>query len=377
LKIDKNVPVEDAVQQSLGLSADEFDRALRTYVSSGRFKYFPMPTPSNIVSGEYVARRLSAADSGAVLADIHLHSPDYREKAIAEFQQILSVEPNHAAACRGLGYAYLQKRDFTQAAEYFTRAAHADSKDPRVHYYSALLMRREGAFTRQSDLPEMIKHLDAAIALDPTFADPYMLLAFAQMYAGDPARGLVTMQKAASLSPRNENYQFNLAQMYLNNQKPDPAIAILRGLSQGGNPELAEMSGGLLAQAQQFKAATQEQQALDPGTGLENGREAHVNASTRIENSSRAETDVDKVPNQTRPSFLRGTIVGVDCSSPPGAILTVISRSQTWKMQVQDSKHVLVIGADSFSCSWSRQKVALNYRETGLTAGRVVSIEVQ
>jgi hypothetical protein len=46
-------------------------------------------------------------------------------------------------------------------------------------------------------------------------------------------------------------------------------------------------------------------------------------------------------------------------------------------MQVPDSKHVALIGADTFSCSWSKQKVALNYRETGAGAGRVVSIEVQ
>jgi tetratricopeptide (TPR) repeat protein len=276
LRIDRNLPVEDAMQQSFGLSVADFDRILRNYVSSGRSKYFPIPTPSNIVSSEYVARPLSPADSGAILADMHLHSLDYREKAIAEFQQILSVEPNHAAACRGLGYAYLQKRDFTHAAEYFKRAAQADSKDPRVHYYSALLMRREGAFTNQSDLPEMIKHLDTAIALDPTFADPYMLLAFAQMYAGDPAKGLITMQKAASLSPRNENYQFNLAQMYLNNQKPDPAISILQVLSKGSNPELAQMSGGLLAEAQQFKAATQEQHAADSGAGPRTDRGAPV-----------------------------------------------------------------------------------------------------
>jgi hypothetical protein len=137
------------------------------------------------------------------------------------------------------------------------------------------------------------------------------------------------------------------------------------------------MSGGLLAQAQQFKATRQKEQALDPGTGPGNGREAHVKASTRIENSSTVEADVDKVPNQTRPGFLKGTIVGVDCSSPPGAILTVISRGKTWKMQVPDSKHVLVIGGDSFSCSWSRQEVALKYRETGDAAGSVISIEVQ
>jgi tetratricopeptide (TPR) repeat protein len=258
LEMDKNLPVEDAIQESLGLSADDFDKALRNYVSSGRFKYFPMKTPSYIVSSDYAARPLSPADSGAVLADLHLHSADYREQAIAEFLEILKTDPHHAAACRGLGYAYLQKREFAQAAEYFKRAAQADSQDPRVHYYSALLMKREGAFTNRADLPEMIKHLDTAIALDPTFADPYMLLAFAQMYAGDPAQGLITMQKAASLSPRNEIYQFNLACMYLNNQKPDPAIAILQGLSKNGSAEVAKMSGEVLAQAREFKAETQE-----------------------------------------------------------------------------------------------------------------------
>ena len=181
LKLDKNVPVEEAIQQSLGMSAADFDKVLRNYVSSGHFKYFPMPTPANIVSSEYVARPLDPADSSAVLADIHLHSPDYHEQAIAEFQEILKTNPDNAAACRGLGYAYLQKKDFSQAANYFKRAAQADPKDPRVHYYSALMMSREGAFSDHSDLPEMIKHLNTAIALDPNFADPYSLLAFAQM----------------------------------------------------------------------------------------------------------------------------------------------------------------------------------------------------
>jgi hypothetical protein len=86
---------------------------------------------------------------------------------------------------------------------------------------------------------------------------------------------------------------------------------------------------------------------------------------------------VDTIPNQTPLNFLRGTLVSVDCSSPPVATLTVISGGKNWKLQVRDSKHVLVIGADSFSCSWRRQNVALNYWETGEAAGNVISIEVQ
>jgi tetratricopeptide (TPR) repeat protein len=255
LKLDKNVLVEEAIQQSLGMSAVDFDKVVRNYVSSGRFRYFPIPTPANIVSSEYVTRPLAPADSSAVLADIHLHSPDYHEQAIAEFQEILKKTPDNAAACRGLGYAYLQKKDFSQATNYFKQAAQADPNDPRVHYYSALMMSREGAFSDHSDLPEMIKHLDTAIALDPNFADSYSLLAFAQMSAGDPAKGLVSMQKAVSLSPRNERYQLNLAEMYLNNQQTDPAIAILDGLVRTGSPGVAARAGERLQQALQLNGA--------------------------------------------------------------------------------------------------------------------------
>ncbi len=377
LKMSKNVPVENAIQQGLGMSAADFDKALHNYVSSGHFQYYRIPTPANIVSGEYVTRPLSPADSGAVLADIHLHSRDYREKAIAEFQEILNADPNNASACRGLGYAYLQKQDLTRAAEFFKRAAQGDSKDPRVHYYSALLMSREGAFTNHSDLPEMIRELDTAIALDPEFADPYSLLAFAQMYAGDPAKGLVSMQKAVSLSPRNENYQFDLAQMYLNNQQTGPAIAILQTLTRSSSPEVSARASGTLEQAQQFEASLKEQAAASSEIAHGKDGEAAENGSMRVDKSSAAEGVVRSVPNQTAPSFLKGTIVGVDCSALPNATLTVVSGGKTWKMQVSDSKHVLLIGADVFSCSWSKQKVALNYRQIGAGAGQVVSIEVQ
>ncbi len=380
LKLDQNVPVESAIQQSLGMTAAEFDRALRDYVSSGRYRYFPIPTPANIVSSEYAVRSLSPADSGAVMADIHLHSPDYHEKALAEFQEILKTDPNNAAAARGLGYAYLQKQDYAQAGDYFKRAVQADSKDPRVHYYSALMMSREGDFANHSDLPEMIKQLETAIALDPTFADPYALLAFAQMYDGDPAKGLATIQKAVALSPRNEIYQFDLAQMYLNNRQPDTAIPILQGLARNGSAAMASRANGILQQALQFKAAMQQQAAQGFGEEVEDRAEhtgdALTGGSPRIKNSPAAE-DVPLIPDQTPPGFLKGTIVSVDCSTPPHATLTVLSGSKTWKMQVADSKHVLLIGADNFSCSWSKQKVALNYRETGEDEGRVFSIEVQ
>ena len=50
-------------------------------------------------------------------------------------------------------------------------------------------------------------------------------------------------------------------------------------------------------------------------------------------------------------------------------------------MKIRDERFCFtfyrLIGADAFSCSWNKQKVALNYRETSEGEGNVVSLEVQ
>jgi len=67
----------------------------------------------------------------------------------------------------------------------------------------------------------------------------------------------------------------------------------------------------------------------------------------------------------------------VDCSAPPAAVLTVVSGTKTWKFNITDTNHLVLFGADKFSCSWSKQKVAVNYRDAGNSEGSVVSIEIK
>jgi hypothetical protein len=59
------------------------------------------------------------------------------------------------------------------------------------------------------------------------------------------------------------------------------------------------------------------------------------------------------------------------------AVLTVISGTKSWKMKIADRNHFILIGADAFSCSWSSQKVAVNYRETADGEANVISLEIQ
>jgi len=362
----QRLPVEDAIQRAFGMSAAQFDKALRSYVSSGHYKYFPIPTAS-ISSNGYTATPMSAASGNAVLADIHLHSQDYLDRGLAEFQEILKSDPKNAAACRGLGYAYLQKQDFTQAAEYFNRASQLDSKDPRVHYYNALLMARQGGFGSGADIPAMTRELEASISLDPKFADSYALLAFAQSNSGDAVNAVVTMRKALAISPRNENYLFNLANIYLTNRQPDQAIAILQSLRVSDNPELAARAAVTLAQARQFAETIKSRPQIgDTVVVAERETPADEPASHRVAPTSSAAS-----------KFLKGTLTNADCATPPSVLLTVVSGAKTWKMKVADRNHLVLIGADEFSCSWSKQKVAVNYRETTNGEASVISLEIQ
>jgi Flp pilus assembly protein TadD len=329
-----------------------------------------MKTPDNIETTGYTTRGVSTTDAAAVIADVHAHSRDYQSKAVSEFGEILKTDPANATAARGLGYAYLQKHDFDHAAEYFQRSAKADPKDARVHYYNGLLTNIKGS-GNPSDLVFAGDELKSAIALDPDFADAYMQLAYVQRQARDIEGALANAGKAASLNPRNQAYYFNIADLYLQEKQPALALSILRSLTKSSDPMIASRASATVSQVEQMQAEMKR---------FESERAARadqpqllVERASAFDSPAAAPIPVDSSPVK----FLKGTIVSVDCSSGAAATLRVASSGKNWTMQVHDNHHVLVLGSDGFSCNWSGQKAAVNYRQTGELAGVIVSIEIQ
>ncbi len=374
LAIDRKVPVEDAIQQAFGISATQFDTQLRDYLVGRRFLSDKLPAPAGIESAGYTVKTLTMADAKAVLADTHLHSPDYQEKAVAEFEDVLKLQPDNPAALRGLGYAYLMKRDFHRAGEYFNQAAEHDSNDPRVLYYSGMLAEMEegqGLAGDSARLPVIQKQLKKSVALDPEFADAYSLLAFTYMSQSNYEQALITMRKAVALNPRNQEFSYNLAQMYLADRKVDPALAILTQLKNSSDPAMAARASQSLEQAQEFKQAMQAESARLASPGQPAQEMVMSGHPAVIEPEPTAPKELSPV------RFLKGKVTVVDCSSPPLAVLTVVSGTKTWKLQVKDSAHVVVIGADNLSCTWKNQSVAVNFRATSEANGDLVSVEVQ
>ena len=364
--------VDESIQAAFGMTADRFDLALRNYLHEGRYRYYPIPTPGGIVVSEFTATPVSLADARATVADIHAHSPDYRDKALVEFQEVLKLDPDNASALRGEGFAYLQQRDFEHASDYLRRAAQRDSKDSRVHFYYAMLLTQQGP-PDETRAAEIKKELETSIALDPKLADAYSVLGYTQAFSGEAEKGMATLKKAVELSPRNERYLFNLANVYMVNRRVDDAIAIFRSLAGSNDPNVALQSNQALAQAMSFRDRAKNTEAR-----LENRTEPEMQKSQDSTDSG-VKQDVSTTVrvSPTRVHFLKGKLVSVDCSATPQVLLTVVAGAKSVKLHVSDSAQMIVLGADAFSCDWKGKNVAVNYRERPDGDGDVVSVEIQ
>jgi len=204
--LNQQKPVDQAIQTAFGMTPAVFDKTLDNYLRAGSYKYYPISIPPGLNATSFTSKPLSPLDVRAQLADVHLHSADYADAAMQEFQDILKQQPDNQSALRGLGYGYLRKRDVKQAGEYFDKAAQADSNDPRVLYYSAVLARQEGLSSDPEKTAKLRKQMEKAISLDPDFADSYSVLAYILMSEGKPDEAIPVILKAVNLNPRNESY---------------------------------------------------------------------------------------------------------------------------------------------------------------------------
>jgi Flp pilus assembly protein TadD len=296
---------------------------------------------------------------------------------MGEFEQVLKLDPDNAIALRGLGYAYLRKHDFHRAGECFQKAAEKNSKDPRVLYYSALLVNREERVVLPGDADKlrfMQRQLEASIALDPDFADAYSLLALTYTAENRSQEAVKAMSKAADLDPRNENYAYNLSQMYAAGGQVDKALPILERLKNSSNPQIASAAAQSLMRVQEYKLALQARTVSTSSVAAENKQENKLVSNNY---SSVVEPQPVAPANPAPARFLKGTLVAVDCSSGEGALLTITAGGKTWKMHTAHRSNLIVIGADDFSCAWKNRKVAINYHQTGDSSGEMMSLELQ
>ena len=198
------------------------------------------------------------------------------------------------------------------------------------------------------------------------------MLAFAQTTSGDPIKALETMRKALALDPRNEQYRFNVANIYLSNRQPDKAAAVLESLRNASRPEIAARAAAALSNVRQY----QEMESSSHKMTLVRG-ESDDTPTTASEPATKSSSTASPTTKWGAPAFVRGTVSTIDCSTELSALLTLTTGSRTLKLRVADKAHVILMGADQFSCSWTNKKVAVNYRQNDAGDTNVISLELQ
>lgn len=377
-----HVPVTQAFQQAFGMPPAQFDKILHQYFGGHNFYFkYPAPQGPELDSKSYSSRTISDVEGAAALADLHLHEKDYQETALKEFEEVLAKQPDNATAHRGLGYAYLRKGDFQKAEQHFEKAVAAGSTEPETYYLHALMLTRAARLESNSgedvqlsiqpvsgsaQTALMKKELQAAIALNPDYADAHHLLAVAQAADHDYAAATAAENRAFELSHK-EAYALNLANFCILQHKWEDAEKLLRGLSNSFEPSIAAMARINLAQLENLRNST----AVHPSDA------APIKAAERFQSaelvSQSASTTMPPPPPLV--DFAKAKLVEVDCSDPKSATLSIMIGTATWKMHTDDRSKLILINADTFSCDWHDRPVSVNYRRTGDREGSLMTLE--
>jgi hypothetical protein len=187
------------------------------------------------------------------------------------------------------------------------------------------------------------------------------------------------MKIAVQLSPRDEDYQLRLARAYLAAKKFDEATATLDRLQHSHDPQIAHAAAKDLEDLPFLKkyGVTPEEQAARKEEAAILAKQVEESELEDNEQTPPASAPKEPVIDKRPVKFIKGTLLSVDCSHNPGAMLSVTDGRTTLALRVRDYKSTTVIGAGEFSCAWKGVPVSINYRDGGKTDSDLVSIEIQ
>jgi tetratricopeptide (TPR) repeat protein len=417
----QHVPVEEAVQKAYGMTPAQFDQAVKTYfhsltplftalddskqpkASPNPAQPYQFPTPVGAGDSAILSKPVRESDAKAIIGEIKVRIPERRAVALQELQ-VLATTPDPAVkpdekknpksddaqliaatgneiAHRALAWDHLQHGEFDAAAEELSDAAVLNQRDMWIRYYLALL-KYKAAAAKHADiqgLPNMIQDLRAVLEWYPEFANAYDMMGVARLEGGGTVSAMQAARAAIQLSPRNQEYLYHLAKIYVEDKKWDAARTLLDRLKTSSNPQVAAESRDQLS-----KLANEQKYGLSAASVGGSGKLApqpspfdilEQDAAKRAAQAQAAPTSgtADKRP----PKFLQGRLVDVDCSQSPAAVLTVASGGAVLKLRTADYKSLLLIGADKFSCEWNNRSVSVNYKPGGSSDGDLVSVELR
>ncbi len=119
--------------------------------------------------------------------------PRNQLQAIAAYERVLKLDPEHAAAHINLGTLYYNRQDYKAAEEHYRRAVKIDPRYALAHFDLGNVLDETGR------VAEAIETYLGALQLAPTYADAHYNLALAYEKIKEPRRALKHWQSYVKL----------------------------------------------------------------------------------------------------------------------------------------------------------------------------------
>jgi tetratricopeptide (TPR) repeat protein len=396
----QKVPVEKAILQAYDMSVAQFDQAVKDYYHSlgqlqddynyaqqprgdqtaqDRMELYKFPVSVGPDDVEVTFKPISDADIRAELAEVMVRLPERRQQGLNELQSVLNLKDkdgqplDNEIAHRAFAWVAIDSKKFDKAAEELGLAAALNPRDNWLRYYLALMKYRQAQTSQQEiqGLANMMQDLKATLDWYPEFAEAYNMLAMARLEGGGAGSAMDAIRAAVKLSPRNEQYVYNLALVYVAAKQWDAAQLTFERLAQSSNPQIAAA-----AKTQMKDFAITKKYGINPSAPKRTYQASPFDELAQ-EAEKREHVQQQTAPDTRPTQFLKGKLLRVDCSQPPVATMTVSNGTKTLKLHVADVKSLVIIGADEFSCEWRDRDVTVNYKPGGGSDGDVVSVELR
>ena len=398
----QRMPVDQAIQQAFGMSVAQLDQEVKTYFHSlgalfgalddshrSNAPQIPqavsqVPLPFSVGEIGTSSKSLPIPQAQALVDEMELRIPERRQPAFDHLQKLIADPKTETViAHRALAWAYVQKNDTPHAFEELNAAVQMNANDPWTRFGMALASYHSGQTgARVQGLANMMESLHIVIDEYPDFAEAYNMLGWARLAGGGGNAAVESMKQAVQLSPRDEDYQLRLARAYLAAKKFDDATATLQHLKLSQDPRIAQAASKDLEDLpflKKYGVAPEEAAASaksNPGAASNEKSAEDEDDTDSDQPASSSPVNVKTTVDKRPVTFLKATLLSVDCSKSPAAVLSVSRQGKVLKFRTSDYKSLAVIGPTDFSCKWKGIPVNLNYRPGGKMDGDLVSIEI-
>jgi tetratricopeptide (TPR) repeat protein len=429
LVLNQHLAVEDAIQKAYGMTAVQMEQAVKDYFhaqtalltaldaarqtnpdaaypadATGQYRF---PAPMGPDDSAMTSKPMPEADERALYAEVAIRIPERRDLGLAQLHALASAptaadkkfeskkeekrpgeDPDllptnaigSALAHRILAWDHIEHSEFDEASTELADAAALNPRDMWLRYYVAVLKYRiaQSKHTDIEGLPNMMLDLRSVLEWYPEMASAYDLLGIARNEGGSTPAAMQAERAAIGLSPRNELYVYHLAQIYVASKKWEASQILLDRLKASSNPQMVALAKELLE-----RAGTERKYGIPLGTLPQPKLAPQKSPFDVLEEDAAKRNAAEKAAQSAGPEdkrttkFVKGRLVGVDCSQTPAAVLTISAEGTTLKLRAQDYKSLLLIGVDDFSCDWRDRQVTVNYKPSGATNGDVVSLEMR